>query len=894
MLSASFNVLTYSSSVPESSPTILGEGTGENPGGTEAFFVETNLEDVNGIELCTLQPPLIDQNSVLRRSFELITLLCSQPSSKLPIVTLKWDFMAQCRLSRKCCYFSRVSSDKVIDEREAALPQESSNVSHSSLGKTSDPKPIPDPFLCILHSSSYRRLCPLMVNMILETIMAHLRWVLLCVETHVSSYFGAKRAQNEAPAETHQPGCPYSVAHSEATELSICTCFSFLLLSEEVREALQSSGISTGHLTAAWCASIERDCLWKRELPRGGPISEHAGHQKEELWRGKLQLERVRWTTSLVQSLADLAECWLAQDDSLSSRTHCTSFHPPSVVCTLRGYTLLNDELKKPVTEKTDGLSPALSSQCFDFMRLQVSSLFVQRPHSLCSRRTSVFERQTAQLVQHLMDYYLKPSERYRDDGTDAFKEALSLKTKGESSAMLPGLEAALDYFERGLAKAQNGLALPIRSTILQETAPVSWEAQECAVNFEEPSAYRMAVQYSRYFAVKKQRLDEAIDAVMAMQQTEILRASPTVNDRVECAEKKSYTSLESSIEPFFKRIQAPFMLTGASFPEYWESLLWCTLENEEETDGKTFACSSSSVVHDALTRYEAVRPAVAALSWRAFGPGACGCVLARKEQAISQSFRFWRRLIPSPTALQLLVYSLVRLMVIGTANMSQVCIEIARIAPDWKSAETRESVASPASTRGIKSLAATLAQGCEKAWRLLREHLLESHRRPEIELHRLFGKPLSPLHLRLILDENPLPHCAKDGVEHNDVIPHCNACLKEQENLGKSLSSGSKAYDELLWCFQMQFKLLLRSRSLWAIAGEIEKAKKVKDQLYHTSLPLWENIREAYSCGQCDWNGTAAYVKAESQALVLADWLVVRLRQEDWEGLVKQIRAYE
>lgn len=818
------------------------------------------------------------------------------------------------------------------------------------------------------------------------------------------------------------------------------------------------------------------------------PVPAEVVHRKEmtDLFEANngvpvVEVTRVRWTTSLVRALADIYSylCYRTfQGDSCTTvslyavidsrrQTAFSVKKGSSKLFSLQGG--LQDESGKATKEcrcSHDIFHLSSSSTfCSTLLRLEIMTAFSStgmRPSLYVSPAVpkNVFARPPywrchgARLVEVLLNHFVRPSERARDDGYDVFQEAIAAQKEGRWKAAATLLQDAKKYFEECLSLTQEGLQWPLRCpTILGRksseglpTFPLEeiYEEDEEEVEdvrspgndtenpfFCETRCHaEQVLETSRERAAVRQRLDIATELLWDVYFFPLVgrgvRQEGHSNASLVCSSATG-VAIRDCIERFWKKVDVPFEISGAASPSMWNALLHTSLEDEEQKrsgsacclrevqekrlwgkpvirgaiEGSLPACPSSfaSVQHDRVRHHLAVQPAVAAMAWREtfFSSSTTSGTLTKDvvqrtagEEAPEKDERItapstttstgitttlprvherdgrsalhekcrttaallWSALLPSPTALQWLLYTLFRLLVVGVANTAQTVLLLHRFSSSSQ-CKPSNSTAFPSGEQ-ISHWASTSAEACEKAVGLVRDHLLAAHRPCASDLNSLLhcvklalnnlhekgagenterkesgntdpannednDKQVPLLRLRESSVQESVP--SADGLcEWLDSLPLPPAFLSGEDcsnntcstSATPSTSVSSSSSAELLWCFQMHVKLLLRARQLWSIAANREREKTVRTTLQDVYASRWSKVRSAFekdqSYGKEDVEGgvqsnednvqnslcSKGLLESSCSSLIVpfADWLVCRLSVSDWEDLEKNCRA--
>lgn len=813
------------------------------------------------------------------------------------------------------------------------------------------------------------------------------------------------------------------------------------------------------------------------------PVSAEVVHRKKtaELFKEKnsvpvVEVTRVRWTTSLVRALTDIysylcsctfhghsctAVSLFAVIDSCRKMDFSAKKDPSTLFLSERNLRNASGEDTKEYRCPYDiSHLPSSFTFCGALLRLEITTAFSlteMRPSPCVAStlpnfffvRSPYWRRHVSSLVEVLLNRFVRPSERARDDGYDVFQEAMTAQKKGRWKEAVILLQEAKKYFEECLSLAQEGLQWPLRCPTILGSTPAerlpsfpreenSEEEEEDSVNpqgndTENSSGERRCLaqhvlETSRERAALRQRLDIA---------TEILwdvYFFPLV-DRNVCQEGRLNSSLVCSsatgvavrdtIERFWQKVDVPFVISGAASPSIWSTFLHTSLEGEEQKKIKSDCClleeqekklrpkavigdevgslpaspsSFAAVQHDRVQHHQAVQPAVAAMAWReTFFSSSSSSRIGKEEvqnttgaaarekdglitapcpttstgntttfprvhkkdgmSALHEEYHtpaalLWSALLPSPTALQWLLYTLFRLLVVGVANTAQGVLLLHRLS-STSQGTLSDSTAFPSGEQ-ISHWASASAEACEKAVGLVRNHLLAAHRPCASDLYSLLhcvklalsnfhekeaskkterkeggdpepvnneesDKQAPLLHLRESSSQELVP--STDGwCEWLDSLPLPPAFLNGESIINNASSTrttplpsaSSSSSAELLWCFQMHVKLLLRAHQLWRIAEDREREKAVKTALHDVYASRWSKVRAAFekdeSCRKENVGGTHCSEVNEknnvchkgllepscsSLNLPFADWLVGRLSVSDWEDLDKNRCAY-
>lgn len=845
-------------------------------------------------------------------------------------------------------------------------------------------------------------------------------------------------------------------------------------------------------------------CLY----PSPAPVAHDREHDTAQL---ALELVRVRWTTSLVRALTDLYSCLCAPASLHASATAVSVYavveSSPHVAPFTTPPDSSDDKGKKG--ERGQGIhaplttfsSPPISSFTASFasffpftpsgslLRLEVmapayrsSSLrwafpFASNFSSPFSSRPLRWRHRVATLVEMLLDWFARPAEESREEGSDLFREAIIAKGEGRVEEAIGLLQEAKTYYEKCISLAQEGLQCPRRHVgLLSRNAPrmisawcVEFNKEEEAMKMEEGETSPMdhwlhsqeVLEVSRAQAVLRQRLDTTTELLWNVRWPRG-GGNAVLRDALESGVEHCPSAgvvLQDGLERFWRRIDAPFEIHGkeknSSFSGRWTALLhiplldameeqrgeaesgrhvdvnggkhkwsccgrWMGPSTPPPSHGSFYSSFSPAISHDRVLQHPAVQPAVAALAWREtpcaslFTPPSLSSLTAISQGQISiftdqesgrkkdqttprtpdslltcpathstslptvpgaedhlesvsyedhaeTAVQLWSALLPSPTALQLILYSLFRLLVVGVANIAQVILQLSSLST--VSPSTRQRKKSIPSISDLSHWATTAAEACEKAVEVLREHLLEAHRPPARDLHAL---------LRFIrmqdacVQENGEDGKTTNGGKERDVDPHYTVpapfshssggelqdlCSRHPRTCKKkncsfplppafrcpeviandtsnrngnsafvraSTSRSSASYAELLWCYQMHVKLLLRARQLWSVVGDRSREKAVKSTLHDMYVGRWSKIRATFERDESSrkekimntvWMCEKDADNREEDpfpfiqecfeqnefwnCFPFADCLVARLTKSDWEDLDKSRRAY-
>lgn len=321
----------------------------------------------------------------------------------------------------------------------------------------------------------------------------------------------------------------------------------------------------------------------------------------------------------------------------------------------------------------------------------------------------------------------------------------------------------------------------------------------------------------------------------------------------------------------------------------------------------------------------------------------------------VARAVKLWNAAVPSPTALQWIIYTLCRLAVIGVSNNAQTILLLHSLSSVPSNVLFyNESYLYGKYKRDYPP--AIAAEACMKAVKLVREHLLPAHCPLASELHSWLD--FIGMHF-CTRSQNAGLHSSKGSREGGTEVgeeydttqaPLSDGCDENLEEVSLSTnglwkylsvstllhasddvwnstkdvselkanvpfsSDSSCAYKELKWCFEMHLKLLIRARQLFSIGKNPELGIRVKASLDDVYAPRWAKIRAIAEQAKatCKHSVESAELSTDDEKqcttrlaqqgqeryhskdhFPAADVLVMRLTQSDWEDLEKNRCAY-
>lgn len=567
-----------------------------------------------------------------------------------------------------------------------------------------------------------------------------------------------------------------------------------LVVGEEVADV---GGLQRFVAAAVW---ENVDLVWQQQVEREG-ASANGGW-----WR----VTRVYWSRLLIEALVRLAPHLRASQQSTP---------PPCLQCEASaedGSALLLSH--RTEREDSTALRMRITMVCGQTSTTPAapsSSMLRLIPTSSYSR---VLAPSASRLTMRLFHDILRPAERARDDGADAFRDAIALKKKQSSTDedVRASLEAAQAAFSECRRLVEEGFSWLLQhpSPLLLESSSGSSRAGGCVFVSAEGKALQLDADEDAGVECGGGRslLLPYLHECRASRLAALLHPGFVSGDGVghlpshssadarqqrERAAEASRAATHRLLQPFLELLQGGGAPAAAAAltpqEEMWEAMLLTDCLLLQQRSSRDFFLG----LHDAVRHHVAVQPAVAALQWREdAGP----------------------TLTPShPTALQWLLYSLLRLLITARANEAQCAI----LVPPAEAA---------AALQQQQQQWGQLAAVCEGTVPLLRHHLLACHVPPQPSVD------------------------------------------------GEGCAAPESALAEIDWCVRMEGKLWVRAAQLWERAGQRSR----RDQCLYTQLKGrvegWSRLRDSGAQKRYDRKGSDVEMEIDERVCWLSDKAWVQL----------------